>query len=516
MSNYHQPQEPRRRRADRHMQPESAPSQQPQNASFPQEEQAPMPLDGYDASQPRARQTPPQVYEENDDDLSRRDPQAMSQPVYNDYYYDDDLPPRRWPWVLLSLLLLCGILLAGSYFLIPKDATGILGSARRISTSVVDGGLSLLGLKKTDPPQLIKFDTPEYNVQTGVKTVFTFTASQAIDGVRIIDEVGNEITGVTEAVDAPNNTIWTLSAIFTKPMDTTLTAGIVVGKVLYTTNKTIHLTVAAPIITPEPPTPTPEPPTPTPKPPTPTPKPPTPTPELLPTQIPAADPTDIAPPTEQFGLPAEPDHATAQSVTATPAALLNLLPVFTSAPSPAEFSEEGLPEDMPAEFPGEELPEGMMAEFPGEELPEDMSAEFPGEELPEDMSAEFPGEELPEDMSAEFPEKSSRRHDGGLPGRRAPRRHDGGVCRGNASGKYDAVGAGGNPGLRGNACANRYADARAGAQRPRGSQPAEDGRHGNSLHRQQETKRLPAHGTPQRAGWRIVHLLSRGRVYLPR
>ena len=404
MSNYHQPQEPRQRRADRHMQPESAPSQQPQNASFPQEEQAPMPLDGYDASQPRARQAPPQVYGENDYYLSRRDPQAMSQPVYNDYYYnDDDLPPRRWPWVLLSLLLLCGILLAGSYFLIPKDATGILGSARRISTSVVDGGLSLLGLKKTDPPQLIKFDTPEYNVQTGVKTVFTFTASQAIDGVRIIDEVGNEITGVTEAVDAPNNTIWTLSAIFTKPMDTTLTAGIVVGKVLYTTNKTIHLTVAAPIITPEPPMPTPKPPTPTPKPPTPTPKPPTPTPELLPTQIPVVGPTDIAPPTEQFNLPAEPDLATAQSATATPPALLNLLPVFTPAPPPAEFSGEGLPEDMSAEFPGEELPEGMMAEFPGEELPKDMMAEFPGEELPEGTMAEFPGEEFPEDMSAEFP-----------------------------------------------------------------------------------------------------------------
>ncbi|MGI6726436.1 MAG: PQQ-binding-like beta-propeller repeat protein [Christensenellales bacterium] len=386
MSSYHQPQQPRRRRADRHRQPESTPAQQPQRAGFPQDEQAPMPLGGYDASQPRARQAPPQVYEESNYNLSVRDPQAADRPAYDDYYHDDDeLHPRRWPLVLLSLLLLCGLLLAGSYFLIPKDATGILGSARSISTNVVDSGLKLLGLKKTDPPRLIKFDTPEYTVQTGVKTVFTFTADKAIDGVRIIDEVGNEINGVTEAVDAPNNTIWTLSAILTKPMSTTLTAGIVVGKVLYTTDKTIHLTVAAPTATPEPPTPTPEPPTPTPDPP--------------PSQPPAADPTGFIPPTEQIGQ----DAASAQSVTATPVSLLSLLPVFTQAPPTSEFPEEEIPEDMMAELPEDEIPEDIMAELPENEIPEDMMAETPEDEIPEDMMAEFPEDGLPEDMMAQEP-----------------------------------------------------------------------------------------------------------------
>ena len=88
---------------------------------------------------------------------------------------------------LLALFLALAVILAVSYFLIPKDAKGILGTARGLSHQVVDGALGLVGVNRQEPARLLKFDTPEDKVQTGVKTVFTFTASRAIDGVRSWD-----------------------------------------------------------------------------------------------------------------------------------------------------------------------------------------------------------------------------------------------------------------------------------------------------------------------------------------
>ena len=381
MSQQYQPPQPRRRRADRHNNKENAPREQdaPLRAGFPQEDMAPMPLGGYDASapQPPQRRDAPQVYEEQAPARQSLHPGTQQEELYDDYY-DDELPPRRWPLVLLSLLVLLILLIAGSYFLIPKNASGIMGQVRGVSTKVVDGGLSLLGLKKSEPPRLIKFDTPEPVVQTGVKTVFTFTADKAIDGVRIIDSVGNEIKGVAEAVDSPNNTTWTLTAILDKPaQDLLLSAGILVDKTWYQTDKSITLTVAEPTPTPEPATPSPAPE-------------PSMTPEITQTPEPAAvvvPPVSDPNPTDQ--PPAEP--------TAT-LTVADLLPVFS--PSPATQAEA--PADAP-EFPDEEIPEDMMVEFPDEEIPEDMLAEFPPEEVPGDMTAEQPGDEAGSQDAAETP-----------------------------------------------------------------------------------------------------------------
>ncbi|HPY95540.1 MAG TPA: hypothetical protein PLR12_08935, partial [Clostridia bacterium] len=123
---------------------------------------------------------------------------------------------------------------------------------RQFSANLVDSGLGLLGMKREEPPRLIKFDTVEDRVLTGIKTVFTFTADKPINGIRILDEVGTEIKGVAEVMDAPNNTIWTLTAILDKPAVTTLSAGILVDKTWFQTDKTIHLTISEPTAAPEP------------------------------------------------------------------------------------------------------------------------------------------------------------------------------------------------------------------------------------------------------------------------
>lgn len=375
MSEQFRPPQPRNRRANRHQTGKEAAQRNvdpPLRAGFPPEEAAPMPLGGYDAAQ-APRQIPPRdaaplVYEE--DAPPRQPVQPPRQPEYDDDYYYDDLPPRRWPLVLISLIVLLGLVFIGSHFLIPKNATGILGQVKGITTRVVDGGLGLLGLKKYEPPKLIKFDTPEPTVQTGVKTVFTFTADKAIDGVRVLDEVGTEVKGVTEAVDAPNNTTWTLTAILDKPMsEMKLSAGILVDKTWYQTDKTVVLSVEEPTPTPEPATPTPAPTD-------------TPAPQVTETAAPVeAAPAAVVVPPVTDPDPQGTDVPAAPVV--TPATIADLLPSFTAPPA-ADNAEP--------EFPDEDIPEDMLAEFPEEDIPEDMLAETPAETLPDDMTAQASGD----------------------------------------------------------------------------------------------------------------------------
>lgn len=363
MTQPYQPQQPRNRRADRH---KTKPEKQEETASsyragFPKEDAAPapLPLDGYDAARPvQNRPVPPRVYEESAYQAPRYDAgQASSKPDDHEYFDDEYLPPRRWPFVLLGVILLLVLSIALSYFLIPKDAGGFLGTVKSLSTSIVDGGLCLVGLKKSDPPRLIKFDTPESNVQTGVKTIFTFTTDKAIDGIRILDEVGSEVKGVAEVVDAPNNTTWTFTAILDKPMTAVLSAGILVDKTWYQTDKTVSLTVAAPSATPE---------------------------LIIPTPAPAL--TQTLPP--QTELPPEGDQSgfvvpDIPLITPTPAQLSDILPVFTPNPEEGFAPAEQADEDSAA---WEEMAEGLpMEDFPMEEL----SAEEPFvEEPPAESQAE--------------------------------------------------------------------------------------------------------------------------------
>jgi len=393
MTQPYQPQQPRRRRADRHAGRDTQPAA-PLRAGYQRDEEAPLPLDGYDAAppppQPQPTRQAPRVYAESDYHPPRRDPTQFSQ-TYDDYADEDYLPPRRWPWILLTLVLLAGFVLAGSYFLIPNTATGIPGQMRQFSAGLVDSGLDLLGLKKDEPPRLIKFDTSEDQVQTGVKTVFTFTADKPIQGIRILDEVGTEIKGVAEVVDAPNNTIWTLTAILDKPAVTTLSAGILVDKTWFQTDKTIQLTIAEPTAEP---TQEPEPTI------VPTAEP-TEEPDSEPVTTPGTDPAAILPQQEQ-GQPQAQESAQ-PTPTQTPASLAALLPVFT----PSQEQQQGAADD-----PQQTLP-GAGEDLVGMEEPGTDSALDTVQEVPAwlqgaasdglDDPAQLPGEgqagDLPDDLA---------------------------------------------------------------------------------------------------------------------
>ncbi len=371
MSQPYQPEQPRRRRTDKYNNraPQKEDTQAAYRPGFPKEDTAPMPLGGFDAARPaptqptgpQPRPTAPQVYEENAYQAPRYEARpAPEMPDSHEYFDDEYLPPRRWPIVALGVVLLLILVLALSYFLIPKDKGGVLGSVRSLSASVVDGGLNLVGLKKSDPPRLIKFDTPEANVQTGVKTVFTFTTDKAIDGIRILDEVGSEVKGVAEVIDAPNNTTWTYTAILDKPMMTVLSAGILVEDTWYQTDKTVSLTVVAPSATPEVVIPTP-----------------------APVPVFTAVPQTAEPvATEQSGLIVLDEPV----VSPTPADLAALLPVFTPLPqgdnSPLVVQVVNTPEPA-AEQPENEQPEPFVQEPVAEEPLEDNYATLSEEDLQE-------------------------------------------------------------------------------------------------------------------------------------
>lgn len=392
-------QTPRRRRADRHApRTEAQKPQAPLRAGYPKEEEAPLPLYGFDAAQPTAPQpgaprqrVAPRVYEEaNYQDQGTRDPRGMDD---NAYLEEDYLPPRRWPWVLLSLLLVVVILFAASYFFIPKNATGILAKARNISTSTVDGALNLLGLAKKEPPTLIKFETPETQVMPGVKTVFTFTADQGLDDVRILDEIGNEVQGVKQIMDQETRTTWTLEAILDQPRTTTLTAGILKDKAWYQTDKRITLTVAEPTPVPTPvPTLVPTPvPTPVPVPTDAPTSPPTTPPTLAPveTQVPQPAPTQ---PSLSLLLPAfSPAPSQESATTAGQTGLSALIAGNTEAPiSQQALDAGGMAEDLPQDEL--ETPEGEPLEDLPEDQPEDLTQTADNE--PADPSAL---EEAPQD-----------------------------------------------------------------------------------------------------------------------
>lgn len=245
----------RNRRSDRHAGAGSRPNpyQPPQPAVQrpayqPDDDHAPLPL-GQTAPQP-PQALPPRRERPNVYDYERN---PVTEPYGQDGDYEEDDYPRLWPKLLALVLVVLLLISAVLYFLVPQGATGFIGTLRGGVASVVDGIGGLVGLKKAEPPKLIKFETPLNEVPTGVKVVFTYTADQPIDGVRMIDDLGTDLKGQLAAVD-PERKVWTLSTVFDTPVDGVLRAEILRGETWFETDKTISLQAVAPT-----PAPTPEP-----------------------------------------------------------------------------------------------------------------------------------------------------------------------------------------------------------------------------------------------------------------
>ena len=248
---YPDSQQPRRRRSDKHKSSSEsgAVPQDTRRPSFqPDSDRAPLPLNAYEPPQSGLppRREGPLVY-----DFDRYPPQTQLQPQTNGDIEPDDYPRKRWPLVLLILLILLLAISAVLYFLVPKDDKGVLGIIRRPLAGVVD---KVLGIADTAQPNLIKFESAAPFGVTGVRNVFTFTTDTAVDSVRLRDENGNVISGVTMAENPPDNTLWTVTVVFDEPFEGPVFGSMSKGESWISGGKSVQLNISSPT---PPPTPTP-------------------------------------------------------------------------------------------------------------------------------------------------------------------------------------------------------------------------------------------------------------------
>ena len=136
----------RRRRSDRHARPA-----QPRRAEYVEDMQEVPPPSAYS-----------RVAQPQEDNLYP--PQQGQYPYGYDAYgqspYDEEeYAPRRWPWVVFGLVLALALAFAAIQMLVPDNATGVLGSARKVTSTVVDSAKGLLGIAKPALPELIKFES---------------------------------------------------------------------------------------------------------------------------------------------------------------------------------------------------------------------------------------------------------------------------------------------------------------------------------------------------------------------
>ena len=237
----------RNRRSARHERAgQPQPAAEPRRASYP-----PEPSDA--PPSPYSRPAKPVVYAD-DPVYSEQQQPAYNRDAYGRSLYDDeeegDYAPRRWPWAILAVVLALALAFAAIQLLIPASATGIMGSARKLTDTAVDGVKGLLGMREPVLPQLIKFETPSQETAVGVKAVFTFTADRAIQGVRMSDEVGNVVTGTLTNMNEPENTLWTISTVFDRPAQRTLRAEMMVDGRWYASDKVISMAVVEPTMVP--------------------------------------------------------------------------------------------------------------------------------------------------------------------------------------------------------------------------------------------------------------------------
>lgn len=160
----------------------------------------------------------------------------------DDEYDDYEDAPRRWPFILVGLVLLLLALVALLYFFVPKDNTGPLGTIRKPIAGVID---NVLGIDSQAVPKLIKFENAEPYGVTGVRTVFTFTTDIAVEDVRLQDENGNVINSVTAAKDT-ENTVWTATVVFDEPFEGAVFANVFKDGKWLSESRSIQMSITEP------------------------------------------------------------------------------------------------------------------------------------------------------------------------------------------------------------------------------------------------------------------------------
>lgn len=249
------PTPPRRRRgqAGSRVSGSQPPSQQPprppRQPGQPQPPPQPPQMNIY---RPGLRPDPPQVnrpvvnrFESPvDNGYSRENSGGYVPPAYRGTDGPEHREPPRWPFFLAGFVGLVLLAMIGLYALVPEKQDGILGQIRKPVANLID---SVMGVKKTETPRIIKFETVEPFALIGEKTVFTVTTDMAVDSIKLQDSNASELpAAVYNAVNAPDNTLWTVTVIFEEEFAGEVYVSVYKNGVNYFEGKSVRLSVAEP------------------------------------------------------------------------------------------------------------------------------------------------------------------------------------------------------------------------------------------------------------------------------
>ena len=153
---------------------------------------------------------------------------------------DEEEDVRRFPWLKILGVVLAAALLFFAALFFMKDA-GPLNPLKNAITNLISGPVKA-------PGEVISFQAASDTCATNTRTLFSVTTNQSVDGVRIEDAAGNEITCTATLVNGPSETnkIWNLNAIFDSPYTGEVFAVIKENDTWRRTEKAVSMTVADP------------------------------------------------------------------------------------------------------------------------------------------------------------------------------------------------------------------------------------------------------------------------------
>lgn len=240
----------RHRRSDRHKtgNEEAPQAYQPRASVQPQGEYQGQPTS---QTQQWVRQQPPQEpdqteyapYQRPARQNMRQDDGFMRRPVALEEEYEDEGEGRSIPWlkivigVIIAALLLCVLL----YFL--PDAGPLNGLKKGIENAV-----HLVIPEKKVPAEALSFQTGSNSGLTDSRIIFHLTTNQGVEGVKLEDAEGNEISCTVSLVNGAEETnkIWAITAIFAEPFEGTIYAVVRDQNNWIRTDKSVVLMISDP------------------------------------------------------------------------------------------------------------------------------------------------------------------------------------------------------------------------------------------------------------------------------
>lgn len=133
---------------------------------------------------------------------------------------EEEIPERRglpgWLLAVLVAILILGLLAAG-YFLIPDDAQGVLGDAKRTVTGLF--GAEPTAAPTENAPEIVsEFSVDTASAYAPAELTFSVTSGPSVTDVRLLDADGQVITGEVSSLPLETGDIqWTVDVSFEQP-----------------------------------------------------------------------------------------------------------------------------------------------------------------------------------------------------------------------------------------------------------------------------------------------------------